>query len=289
MSKGAYTQVPSLWFADGDIIIHCGQKEYRIHQFTLTSQCTVFEDMTLIAQELNGQNQEPQELELQDDSEELTTFLRGLHEPSYFPSPPEKVPFITLKNIFRLSHKYDCQILRKRALQHISSICPINQDHFFTIITDENVSVKAFFEDSSNELVLLSLCREAEIHWALPSIFYRGDLQTILECMHKHVSNVAEIAQVLKPGVACSSQKKCLSARVRSSNNLLQRFEDQTDRHFLFAAQPENFSASLCGTCRSKDVNVMSDITRRNWAKLPSLYNIPYSWKDLATQRSKDL
>ncbi|KAJ7061570.1 hypothetical protein C8F01DRAFT_1252346 [Mycena amicta] len=156
-------RVEKLWLEDGNLILVAGNALYKVYRVPADSElidgCPV--------------------VRLLDAEAEVTPFLEALFDPCFFLPPPAPTDFTTIYGCLRLSHKYDVEYLRQRALAHFNSAYATtlegHQDGTFTLGCDLPLS-KIFTwvepEDESFIICAFQLAREVGAMWVLPVIFY---------------------------------------------------------------------------------------------------------------------
>ncbi|KAJ7612137.1 hypothetical protein FB45DRAFT_843428 [Roridomyces roridus] len=182
-------RIPGLWFDDGNIVIQAGNSQFRVHRGILAARSPVFKDMLSFPQPLDSELVDGCPLvRLPDVEAEVAVFLRAIFDPDYFMPFPANTQFDILQGCLRLSHKYEVEYLRLRALVHLSS-------RFRTTLSEWD---SAYFEYSerpsdrppsqviswtfsditpegmiAEDIAAIQLAREADAHWVLPAAFYR--------------------------------------------------------------------------------------------------------------------
>ncbi|KAH8826506.1 hypothetical protein DL96DRAFT_1816825 [Flagelloscypha sp. PMI_526] len=168
-------QVSDLWLEDGSLVIKAGHLLLKIHRSTLVAQPPVFADM------LSFPPSQDQEflygcpfVELPDDPESVEVFLRAITLLDFFLPPPAAADYHVVAGVLRMAHKYDCSILRSRALRHLST-------RFTTTLVDfthRNYISKPLFrgyeglQDKAYTLDCVSLFYEVDALWCLPVLYH---------------------------------------------------------------------------------------------------------------------
>ncbi|KAJ7128299.1 hypothetical protein C8R46DRAFT_1237068 [Mycena filopes] len=205
------TGAEGLWFEDCGLIIQAETTLFRVSRDFLAMRSPVF-----------GGNAcplpTPQDAELMegcpfvrlpDSAEDVTLFPQGpailrvrfyyiqqsLHLSAlqrFFEPPPTKTSFSVVAGILRMSHKYEVDVLRKRALIHLSSACPTTLSGWDTRLTEQTwfpLAPAHYFE-------AISLARQTSALWILPLALYRAcaalDIGEIMMGTEGHVLSPAD-------------------------------------------------------------------------------------------------
>ncbi|TRM56197.1 hypothetical protein BD626DRAFT_441338 [Schizophyllum amplum] len=167
-------KVGDLWFPDGNLLIRVGDRVCRVYQGFLASQSPVMGDMFSFPQPSEGADmvEGVPAVRLPDPPEEVTHWLRAMLLPWTFPGYPNYTEIDQLLAVLRLSHKYDVQYLRRRALEHFAALLPVDVD---------NVKANAHHFKSRNishecplsvYLRINSIAHEVGALWLIPCIIY---------------------------------------------------------------------------------------------------------------------
>ncbi|KAL1742645.1 hypothetical protein HDZ31DRAFT_65796 [Schizophyllum fasciatum] len=119
------TPVQDLFFQDGNIVLQAEKTLFRLYKGFLASKSTVFRDMLAFPQpEGRGRTLLGcPVVEMYDNSEDATHFLRALSDPSYL-LPGKPTSFAEVAAVLRLANKYDTPFLVERAVAHVASVYP---------------------------------------------------------------------------------------------------------------------------------------------------------------------
>ncbi|KAF7298304.1 BTB domain-containing protein [Mycena kentingensis (nom. inval.)] len=110
-----------LWFSDGSMVLQADNTQYKVFHSILSLRSPIFRDMLSIPQGADLERVEGCPLvRLPDAERDVTPFLKAIYTPLSFPSYPNDVDVQTLLGCFALSHKYEVEDLRRRALAHIA-------------------------------------------------------------------------------------------------------------------------------------------------------------------------
>ncbi|KAF7353917.1 hypothetical protein MVEN_01077800 [Mycena venus] len=174
-------RVHELWFEDGNIVIRAGNSLYRVYRGALANRSSVFQDMLSFPQPPTSELVEGCPfVELPDSELEVTPFLRAIFEPEFFMPFPAATEFDAVVGCLRLSHKYQVDYLRRRALVHFSSGYPTRLSKFDLInrylpehepseLEKQSWSIP---EDSISRMRAILIAREVDAPWILPRAFY---------------------------------------------------------------------------------------------------------------------
>ncbi|KAK7027751.1 hypothetical protein R3P38DRAFT_2623574 [Favolaschia claudopus] len=159
-----------LWFADCGLIIRAENTLFRVSRDFLAIQSPVFADMLSLPPPL------PSHLldgcpfvRLPDPADHIARFLKAMIYPNFFERYPAPTSFETLDAVLRMSHKYDVEWLRKRAVVHLSTAFPTTLSDYETVTTSSWVESLAE-NGGAAYLHLLTLARDLLIHWILPMV-----------------------------------------------------------------------------------------------------------------------
>ncbi|KAI5833968.1 hypothetical protein K523DRAFT_264285 [Schizophyllum commune Tattone D] len=159
-----------LFFPDGNIILQAESTIFRLYKGLLASKSTVFKDMFAFPQP----NYEEKILfgcpvvEIYDNAEEATYFLRALTDSSYLP-PNLPTTFREVAAVLRLANKYDVPYLTSLATTHLTSVYP-HTLRAWTHRDDNRTIERAMYLC----VAVLNLAREMEgqLECVLPQVLY---------------------------------------------------------------------------------------------------------------------
>ncbi|KAJ7242952.1 hypothetical protein C8J57DRAFT_65079 [Mycena rebaudengoi] len=150
-----------LWFQDATLIIQAEDRLFRVYPGILADKSPVFQDMLAFPQPEDGDTLDGCPLvRLTDSAVEATYFLKAIFHYDFFDAWPSIVEFDIVAGILRLSHKYQVDPLKKRALQHLSERCPTTPQQWDC---DQEWGI--------HPIRLLNLAREVSADWILPLAF----------------------------------------------------------------------------------------------------------------------
>ncbi|KAJ7119353.1 hypothetical protein C8R43DRAFT_933883 [Mycena crocata] len=160
-----------LWFEDCGLIIQAEHTLFRVSRDVLAAQSPVFGDMLSLPPPTDADMMGGCPfVRLPDSAADVTAFLKALFYYDFFEPHPSPTTFQTLSGVLRMSHKYEVEALRKRALTHISSLHPTTLGEW-----EKFESTAGWFNELSDDsfLPLVVLARQISIDWILPITLYR--------------------------------------------------------------------------------------------------------------------
>ncbi|TRM56193.1 hypothetical protein BD626DRAFT_441327 [Schizophyllum amplum] len=171
-------KVEDLWFPDGNVIIRAGERICRVYKGFLTSQSPVLADMFSIPQPPDAQTMDGLPVVVFPDApEDVLHWLKAMLFPRSFEAYPVKIEMHQLFAVLRLSHKYDVQHLRRRALYHLSTVLPTELATKFPLRGDMDASIIiSYCGDHDCHAFLLNvvpLVHEIGAVWLLPAALYQ--------------------------------------------------------------------------------------------------------------------
>ncbi|KAL1761780.1 hypothetical protein FB107DRAFT_254746 [Schizophyllum commune] len=169
----AHLRLPTmegLFFPDGNIILQAETTIFRLYKGLLASKSTVFKDMFAFPQPSNDERTllGCPVVEIYDNAEEATYFLRALTDSSYLP-PNLPTTFREVAAVLRLANKYDVPYLTSLATTHLTSVYPPTLRAWTH--RDENRTVERAMYLC---VAVLNLAREIEgqLECVLPQVLY---------------------------------------------------------------------------------------------------------------------
>ncbi|KAJ7107980.1 hypothetical protein C8R43DRAFT_1080208 [Mycena crocata] len=177
-SSSCLTRAEGLWFDDCGLIIQAAESEttiFRISKDFLARQSPVFRDMSSFPTAKNADMMEgcPFVL-LPDSASDVTVFSRRYCTMSeiFFEPFPTSTTLQILTGVLRMSHKYEVDALRKRAITHISNFHPTTLHDYNQLDANSSPWFTAVVKRASGGLGLLQLARQLSLDWILPAVFY---------------------------------------------------------------------------------------------------------------------
>ncbi|KAJ7612168.1 hypothetical protein FB45DRAFT_940017 [Roridomyces roridus] len=176
-------RMQELWFDDGSLVIQCESTQFRVHRSILAACSPVFKDMLSLPQPPDSQMVEGcPVVQLSDSPIEAAMFLKAIFDPNYFRPFPARTEYPILQGCLRLSHKYEVDYIRHRALVHLSSRYRTTlaehdtADEFDSDPTpDRNLSTIISWpmpDDPTYRVAVVQLARQVDALWILPRAFY---------------------------------------------------------------------------------------------------------------------
>ncbi|KAJ6500864.1 hypothetical protein C8R45DRAFT_863701 [Mycena sanguinolenta] len=184
------TRVQDLWFDDGNLIIQAGNSQYRVYRGILAKHSPIFQDVFSFPQPPDSELVDGcPVVRLTDAEEEVTSFLNAIFNPTFFRPFPSSTEFSIIVGCLRLSHKYEVDYLRRRALIHLSSVyrTKLSEVDTMGLLELEDYSDDSEPLPSPSEIYSWSfyacpkarvsisairLAREIDAPWILPYAFY---------------------------------------------------------------------------------------------------------------------
>ncbi|TRM56198.1 hypothetical protein BD626DRAFT_520571 [Schizophyllum amplum] len=312
-------KVEDLWFPDGNVIIRIGDRVCRVYRGYLASQSPVMADMFSITQPSEGADMvgEVPAMRLPDPPEEVTHWLRAMLLPQTFPSYPNRVGPDQLLSVLRLSHKYDVQYLRQRALHHLAAFFPTDlaaaqawdgTAHYIPLEETELVEFEPRVSAIAHEVGAL---------WLIPFAMYdlyswtwaeAHDIATVVD--PQSVSSLQAVLYAYKVAVHvqncfiaedwlsgdspsnCSS--RCLK---RERYRILDDHDMWNELHYgpltFYTRGSEGVynmhaDSDLCGDCCRFLRQTYSEKCTYFWNRLPQAMGLP-PWTELLATKARDL
>ncbi|KAJ7635659.1 hypothetical protein DFH06DRAFT_660938 [Mycena polygramma] len=300
--NAALTRAEGLWFEDCGLIIQAEKTLFRISRDYLASQSPVFKDMLTLPSPKEADRMDGCPFVfLPDSAEDVTVFLKALMFYDFFEPYPAPTTLPILFGTLRMSHKYEVDPLRKRALTHISSLHPMTLRGYETFETPWWY----FCSTSETWLAICLLARQLHIDWILPVAFFRVSqfartdaiLSSSLELCDK-ISCIDAALVFEKHSVPalldflwtpliiddCEFPDRCTKARLLSRRLADKRRED---RQLLEVwCQPDWQSLDVCKVCLLAMALMHLHAKQSFWEGLPALFGLP-DWGELALMKAE--
>jgi len=321
-------RVSDLWFEDGGLVIQADQCYFKIFKGMLTARSSVFktildEGPTTTKRCVDGCHL----LQVSDSAADMTYFLKAIfdsgcapnlrldfsstHAPlgRFFEPAPAPTDFRIISGVLRLSHKYDVQYLRRRALAHLSSAYPATfaayQNREDGAPTRSN---RSFPEPTSpsDHFGILRLAKEVGVLWVLPTEVYHccqyepaiildkagPDWASVVlaastRLRSKHLFLLHHLATPLSGNNGCSTYSKCALARVRlfmtrAAHHEADPLAPVTDAEWDF------LSEETCDQCLADAKNLFREWRLSIWEDIPEMLDLP-TWEELEQLKAEDL
>ncbi|KAF7352239.1 hypothetical protein MVEN_01187300 [Mycena venus] len=119
------TRAEGLWLENCGFIIQAEDTIFRVSRDLLAIHSPIFRDMLALPMIVDAEMIEGcLFVRLPDGAEEVTVFLKALLYYGFFEAHPAPTTFPVLQGILTMSHKYEVEVFRKRALTHVSYFFP---------------------------------------------------------------------------------------------------------------------------------------------------------------------
>ncbi|KAJ7901242.1 hypothetical protein B0H14DRAFT_3852367 [Mycena olivaceomarginata] len=131
----ALVKVDGLWFMTDTVVIRVKNKIFRVSRGILAAGSIVCNNMIVFPQPNSGETETMDGSPvacLHDSAEDVEAFLHAIYDSSYFLPAPAPNHLSAVVGILRLSHKYGCQYLNCRALEHL------HVDGWYSMAYDEH-------------------------------------------------------------------------------------------------------------------------------------------------------
>ncbi|KAJ6477830.1 hypothetical protein C8R47DRAFT_1219735 [Mycena vitilis] len=328
------TRVASLWFEDDNLILRAESSLFRVSKGVLAARSSVFRDMLSFpvpprpsrrtasggsgmhlgdmegVEGVEGDAGEDEDglidgcpvVRLHDTAADVTVFLRAIFDSGFFEPPPNKTDLATIIGILRLSHKYDVQYLRRRALQHLDTGYPTS------LAVYEVSGAETFSSDGLDDSLRTIHCAsEVGATWILPTAFYflcYSDMREILAAPSYARLSVPDQETVVisytKQRLACppvlpflripftegctalagcSAYRASYLVDVGSWNisDPLGSYKDWTP-----------FEGRICAYCLEQSEEYHRTARKKLWEELPAIYGLP-PWDILERMKAESL
>ncbi|KAJ7182413.1 hypothetical protein C8R43DRAFT_1116056 [Mycena crocata] len=297
------TRVPELWFEDDNLILRAENTLFRVSKGMLAARSSVFRDMLSFPQTESEETvDECPVVRLHDSVADVTVFLRAIFDSSFFEPPPAKTDLAAITGILRLSHKYDVQYLRRRALLHLDTGYPTSLGVY------EVSGSETFSSDGLDDSLLTIQCAsEVGATWVLPTAFYflcYSDMRDILNApTWGRLSGVDQETTIVSytrqrtacPPVlpflripfteGCTDLDRCSAYRALYLEDVgswnisdpLGSYKDWTP-----------FETKICSYCLVQSEEYHKRARKKLWDGLPSIYGLP-SWDVLERLKQESL
>ncbi|KAJ7172921.1 hypothetical protein C8R43DRAFT_676404 [Mycena crocata] len=305
-----------LWFEDCGLIIQAERMIFRISRDFLAMQSPVFSDMLSLPTPKDADMMEgcPFVL-LPDSASDVTVFLKALVHYDFFQPLPAPTTLPILTGVLRMSHKYEVDALRRRAISHISHFYPMTLHEYDQLDRKSDPwFTQPPMQHANAGLGLLHLARQLSLDWILPAVFYGVcDIieDVIIDWEELEVKDKSRwmvgIRRLETYGVnrvldclwkpfeidGCSSRRTCTQAR----GTLRRELEDRRERPlssevpflpFEIWSEQDWPRLHVCHTCLS-NMKVTHEVARKAlWAELPAIFELP-DWSELEKLRAEAL
>ncbi|KAJ6492275.1 hypothetical protein C8R45DRAFT_825347, partial [Mycena sanguinolenta] len=307
------TRAEGLWFEDCGLIIQAESTVFRVSGAILATHSVVFRDMLSLPKPPNADNIDGCPFVVLPDAEkDVDSFLRAVFYPEYFESFPASTTFDIISSVLRLSHKYEIDSLRKRALIHLSHAHPTTLKEWDAL----SKAVPSWMSDWSpdevdQDLLLGQLARPLGVDWILPTVFYRvchSSLEDNIigedyfsksdQCSYVQglrylvTTGAAEVLDFLWGPYPCPTPDACDVSRRRIHRRVERRRDNNPE---ISSEMPLELwkdhyrnSLNVCGFCRVAMEDAHAEAREKLWDKLPKIFRLP-DWAELEKMKQEAL
>ncbi|KAI0079867.1 hypothetical protein K474DRAFT_1769979 [Panus rudis PR-1116 ss-1] len=184
------TRHHNLWFSDGSVVLRADNTLFKVHMSQLSRHSIVFRDLFAMPQPVKAGSSSTSPttdtleestyeglpmLYLHDSARDLAHLLMAIYDGPVF-GKNDRADFEVVSGILRLANKYVIELLRKKAVAHLSIAWPSSLDSW-----DAREDFGRIYEMSENKsrgylypspIDVIKLAREIDEPSLLPSAFY---------------------------------------------------------------------------------------------------------------------
>ncbi|KAJ7692828.1 hypothetical protein B0H17DRAFT_1132807 [Mycena rosella] len=280
-------RVPELWFEDDNLILRAETTLFRVSKGVLAARSSVFRDMLSFPQTDSEEHIDGcPVVRLHDTAADVTYFLRAIFDSGFFEPPPAKTDLAAITGILRLSHKYDVQYLRRRALLHLDTGYPTS------LAVYEVSGAETFCSDGLDDSLRTIQCAaEVGAAWVLPTAFYflcYSDMRDIL-----NAQQWARLAPVDQETTIVSYTKQRLACPPVLPFLRIPFTEGCTDPNKCSAYKAAYkdwtpFEGKVCAYCLGRSEEYHRRARKKLWDELPAIYGLP-AWDVLERLKAESL
>ncbi|KAJ7100443.1 hypothetical protein C8R44DRAFT_843435 [Mycena epipterygia] len=307
-SQSQLMRAEGLWFEDCGLIIQAETTIFRVSRDFLAALSPVSQDMlAMSAPEHADKMYGCPFVRLPDSANDITSFLKALIYSEFFESFPAPTTFSVIASVLQMSHKYQVDVLRKRALIHLSSVHP-------TTLNDESCSW--FLASDTTRLEIILLARRTSADWILPLAFYRVcqnlDADAIIKgidslelnpsdkvaCItairYLETTGARKVLQFLHAPLpeGCRSPQICIQLGIETRFTVeWWRDYDPAVTFFPFGFCTEDDRdrlSAVCKPCLTVMKAAHEEAKQSIWDRLPSLFGLP-DWTELEKMKAEAL
>ncbi|KAJ7085119.1 hypothetical protein B0H15DRAFT_783297 [Mycena belliarum] len=177
--RQSLARAEGLWFEDCGLIIQADSTLFRVSRDFLAARSPVFEGMLSLPAPRNADKMDGCPfVRLPDSAQDITVFLKALLYSESFEPYPAPTTFTVIASVLRMSHKYEVDALRKRALAHLSAVHPTKLGRWTRLQTP-----LFLLPPQPVALEIALLARQTSALWLLPIALYRV-------CEYTHESDI---------------------------------------------------------------------------------------------------
>ncbi|KAJ7736542.1 hypothetical protein DFH07DRAFT_842864 [Mycena maculata] len=298
----------SLWFSPEIVVLRANTRVFRVFAAILKAQSSVFADMFTFPQppsaDLEMMDGFPV-VKLYDDPDEVEVFLKAIFDSSFFMPPPAETHFEDAIGILRLSHKYDVPYLRRRALEHLSTIYPTRLEGYDNR-ADNTESTQVDFH---RRIITIQLAAEVGSLWILPLAYHDLCRREILDiitsvewqalgekernaCLAGHSARTSYFPKLYRfltvhkaDEDECDDWSECNRLRLEFSHDVVQWVNttwplDNWNNQDWTAME----ETGICETCIADSKAVYAASRQTFWDQLPQMFRLP-GWEGLEEMR----
>ncbi|KAJ6623706.1 hypothetical protein B0H10DRAFT_1873027 [Mycena sp. CBHHK59/15] len=304
-------RVQELWFNDGNLVVQAENHLYRVTKGILAARSPIFSDMLSFPQPPDSDLVDGcPAVRLPDSAGDVTVFLKAIFDSSFFEPPPSSAELSGILGVLRLSHKYDVQYLRRRALLHLETAYPVTLEAY-----DARETASTFTRTSTGHILVAEVAQQVEAQWIVPCALYRascyglkailGPGQTLSSLRRACIMAFPQhaLAYTSRPPFLlllplqglCESEERCkLIYRVfmkawETSDRVVHRGPDVLREwaHRIGILKKISITPP-CRPCREHLIVRLTQQREQWWNAMPSLYSLP-DWGELTSIRDSSL
>ncbi|KAJ7100400.1 hypothetical protein C8R44DRAFT_888230 [Mycena epipterygia] len=313
-SKAHLTRAEGLWFEDCGLVIQAETTLFRVSRDFLATRSPIFHDMLAMptpedAEKMYGCPC----VHLPDSAADITAFLKALVYSEFFEPFPTPTTFSVISSVLRMSHKYEVDVLRKRALIHLSSIHPTTLSGWESM---DPTSCSWFPKIDGAHLALILLARQTAADWILPAALYRiCEKVNETSILHGDVLELAPsdkvicITAIRALETTCASDvlsfllapieiEGCKSPFFCTKSRMHGRLAAESWRQYVAGRAvylpldlwtTDNWdNLNVCHPCLTTMKAVHQEAKKSVWDRLPSLFGLP-DWPELERMKAEAL
>ncbi|KAF7366170.1 BTB domain-containing protein [Mycena venus] len=289
------TRAEGLWFDDCGLIIQAETTIFRVSSAMLGIQSPVFRDMLSLpapkdADTLDG----CPFVFLPDTAADVAYFLRALFYYNFFEPFPASTTLPILSSVLRMSHKYEVDALRKRALTHLSHAYPIKLDEWDRLPR----SLPSWFREPAKEdrdMVVAKVARQSSFETTIITGGYLSNAD-IINCLkglrYLETTGAADVLDFLWGPYDCADSVDCNTSRHHMHR------EGEKRKNY----DPEKISVmplelwqgvdwgylDVCDDCLPAMTAAHEAARQKLWDGLPKIFGLP-DWSKLEEMKAEAL
>ncbi|KAJ7073400.1 hypothetical protein B0H15DRAFT_869202 [Mycena belliarum] len=320
MEPSGLTRAAGLWLEDCGLIIRAENTVFRVSREVLAAHSPIFQDMLRLPPPTDIDTMYGCPLVvLPDNAKDVEYFLRALFDYESFCPVPARTTFPILSGVLRMSHKYEVNGLRRRALGHLSSAystMPIDA-WGRRIDPSTDTSSSASWAPIASDIPILTLARQVSADWIIPGAVFK--LSQVL-ALEEIIGGVDYQGAKIRLGeqdqlallrmssfirgegvslvLAClwwpSEIEGCIGSKCRDSRLSARRSAEAWRKEFRITAANIWLDddwirlKNVCNVCKKAMIARWLDAFWEVRARLPALCGLP-SWEKLELARKSAL